>query len=216
MLNEFPRRRKRLRPLETEQSLDDRARTAWRAPAPPACPLGMAEIALAPWTRHLRHDPADPGGVNPEWLALSPTATARCCRTLPGTTRRWGRSRGSGSCAAARRAIPSAGSRRASKPPRAPRAGPRRRGRHGAGRAAAGRGIQAAGLPGRRPSHVRLRRRRVPHAGASRKRRRRWPAHGGCAGSSSSATTMASRSMARSGTGSPMTPRRASAHVPGT
>ncbi|CAG0949282.1 partial Transketolase 1, partial [Burkholderiales bacterium] len=27
----------------------------------PGMPMGMAEIGVALWTRHLKHDPADPG-----------------------------------------------------------------------------------------------------------------------------------------------------------
>ena len=37
----------------------------------PGMPMGMAEIAVALWNRHLRHNPA-----NPHW----PIATASCCR----------------------------------------------------------------------------------------------------------------------------------------
>ena len=43
----------------------------------PGMPMGMAEIAVALWTRHLAHNPGEP--------ALGRTATASCCRT--GTAR---------------------------------------------------------------------------------------------------------------------------------
>ena len=46
----------------------------------PGMPMGMAEIAVALWNRHLRHNPA-----NPHWptatASCCPTATARCCCT---------------------------------------------------------------------------------------------------------------------------------------
>ena len=30
----------------------------------PGMPVGMAEIAVAPWTRHLKHNPADPSTLH--------------------------------------------------------------------------------------------------------------------------------------------------------
>jgi transketolase len=38
----------------------------------PGAPMGMADMAVALWGRHLKHNP-----VNPHW----PTATASCCPT---------------------------------------------------------------------------------------------------------------------------------------
>jgi len=37
----------------------------------PGMPMGMAEIALALWTRHLRHNPADPGWADRDRFVLS-------------------------------------------------------------------------------------------------------------------------------------------------
>ena len=37
----------------------------------PGAPMGMAEIAEALWTRHLRHNPADPAWAERDRLALS-------------------------------------------------------------------------------------------------------------------------------------------------
>ena len=44
----------------------------------PGMPMGMAEIAVALWTRHLRHNPANPIGPTAT-ASCCPTATARCC-----------------------------------------------------------------------------------------------------------------------------------------
>ena len=41
-------------------------------------PLGMAEIATALYTRHLKFDAADPPGPTAT-ASCCPTATARCC-----------------------------------------------------------------------------------------------------------------------------------------
>src|SRR5690606_15009657 len=37
----------------------------------PGMPMGMAEIAVALWTRHLKHNPADPGWVDRDRFVLS-------------------------------------------------------------------------------------------------------------------------------------------------
>nr|HQV16282.1 transketolase [Denitromonas sp.] len=37
----------------------------------PGLPMGMAEIAVALWTRHLRHDPADPAWADRDRFVLS-------------------------------------------------------------------------------------------------------------------------------------------------
>ena len=37
----------------------------------PGMPMGMAEIAVALWTRHLRHDPADPTWPDRDRFVLS-------------------------------------------------------------------------------------------------------------------------------------------------
>jgi len=41
----------------------------------PGAPMGLAEVAVALWDRHLKHNPVTPAG---------PTATASCCRTAMG------------------------------------------------------------------------------------------------------------------------------------
>jgi hypothetical protein len=46
----------------------------------PGAPMGMAEMAVALWNRHLRHNPADPKWATAT-VSCSPTATARCCST---------------------------------------------------------------------------------------------------------------------------------------
>ena len=47
----------------------------------PGMPMGMADIATALWSRHLRYNPVDP-----KWSAatasFSRTVTVRCCSTL--------------------------------------------------------------------------------------------------------------------------------------
>src|SRR5690606_31614353 len=37
----------------------------------PGMPMGMADIAVALWTRHLRHDPADPAWADRDRFVLS-------------------------------------------------------------------------------------------------------------------------------------------------
>jgi transketolase len=37
----------------------------------PGMPMGMAEIAVALWRNHLRHNPADPGGADRDRFVLS-------------------------------------------------------------------------------------------------------------------------------------------------
>ena len=37
----------------------------------PGAPMGMAEIAVALWARHLKHDPADPGWIDRDRFVLS-------------------------------------------------------------------------------------------------------------------------------------------------
>ena len=37
----------------------------------PGMPMGMAEIAVALWTRHLKHDPADPAWADRDRFVLS-------------------------------------------------------------------------------------------------------------------------------------------------
>ena len=53
----------------------------------PGMPLGMADIAVALWTRHLRHNPKDP------IASFCRTDTARCsstrCCTSRATIFRW-------------------------------------------------------------------------------------------------------------------------------
>ena len=55
----------------------------------PGMPMGMAEIGVALWDKHYRHNPANPGWFNRD-ASCSRTATARCCTmrccTWPATT----------------------------------------------------------------------------------------------------------------------------------
>jgi transketolase len=46
----------------------------------PGAPMGMADIAVALWDRHLRHNPANPHWLNRDRFVLS-NGTARCCST---------------------------------------------------------------------------------------------------------------------------------------
>ena len=46
----------------------------------PGAPMGMAEIAVALWNRHLKHNPADPKWADRD-ISFSPTATVRCLST---------------------------------------------------------------------------------------------------------------------------------------
>ena len=57
----------------------------------PGMPLGMADIAVALWTRHLRHNPKDPKWLGRDRFILSNTArcsSTRCC-TSRATIFRW-------------------------------------------------------------------------------------------------------------------------------
>ena len=46
----------------------------------PGMPMGMADIAVTLFTRHLRHNPADPKCLHATALSF-PTVTAPCCST---------------------------------------------------------------------------------------------------------------------------------------
>ena len=131
----------------------------------PGMPMGMAEIAVALWHRHLRHNPAHPQWANRDRFVLSnghgsmllyallhltgydlPLDELRRFRQLhsktPGTSgARCHAGRGNDDGAA--------------------RPGARQRGGDGLERTAAGGGIQPAGPRHRRPPHLRIRRRRL-------------------------------------------------------
>ena len=47
----------------------------------PGAPMGMAEMAVALWDRHLRHNPAQPALGRPRPLRAVATAMRRCCST---------------------------------------------------------------------------------------------------------------------------------------
>ena len=47
----------------------------------PGMPMGMAEIALVLWTKHLKHNPKIPIGLTETDLSFQ-TATAQCCFIL--------------------------------------------------------------------------------------------------------------------------------------
>jgi transketolase len=46
----------------------------------PGAPMGMAEMAVALWHRHLKHNPANPHGPTAT-ASCSATAMRRCCST---------------------------------------------------------------------------------------------------------------------------------------
>ena len=112
----------------------------------PGAPMGMAEIAVALWGRHLRHNPANPHWANRDRFVLSnghasmllyallhltgydlPMSELRNFRQLHSKT------------AGPPRGRPHAGRRDHHRPARP---GPDQCGRHGAGREAAGAGVQ--------------------------------------------------------------------------
>ena len=152
----------------------------------PGMPMGMAEIAEVLWNHHLRHNPANPAWVNRDRFVLSnghgsmllyallhltgydlPMAELKRFRQLHSKTPghpEYG-------CAPGRRDHH-----------RAARPGHRQRGRHGARRDAARRGIQPARLRHRRPPHLRIPRRRLPDGGhlarglRARRHARAWQA----------------------------------------
>ena len=45
----------------------------------PGAPMGMAEMAVALWTGHLRHNPANPHWADRDRFVLSATAMRQCC-----------------------------------------------------------------------------------------------------------------------------------------
>ncbi len=44
----------------------------------PGAPMGMADMAVALWSRHLQHNPVQPPLGQPRPLHACPTATAPC------------------------------------------------------------------------------------------------------------------------------------------
>ena len=135
----------------------------------PGMPMGMAEIAVALWNRHLSHNPANPKWPNRDRFVISnghgsmllyallhltgydlPIDELKRFRQLHSKTPRT-----SGARPDARR--------RNDHGPAGTRA--RQCGRHGARRTAARRGIQPARPCDRRPSHLCLLRRRLPDGG---------------------------------------------------
>ena len=75
----------------------------------PGMPMGMADIAVALWTRHLRHNPADPHWIGRDRFILSnghgSMLQYRCCIS-PVTTSRWMTSKTSVRWEVKRRATP--------------------------------------------------------------------------------------------------------------
>ena len=132
----------------------------------PGMPMGMAEIAVALWNRHLRHNPKNPHWPNRDRFMLS---------NGHGSMLQYALLHLSGYDLPDGRASPfpatpleDAGPSRSRRHPRrrddhgAARTGPGQRRRHGARGKAAGRAIQPAGPRGRRSSHLRLPGRRLP------------------------------------------------------
>jgi hypothetical protein len=112
----------------------------------PGMPMGMAEIAVALWARHLRHNPADPPWPDRDRFVLSNGHGSMLLYSLLHLT---GYAlpivraeKPSGSCTRRRRGIRKSASRPASKPPPARWGRAGQRGRHGAGRTPAGGPIQ--------------------------------------------------------------------------
>ena len=185
----------------------------------PGMPMGMAEIAVALWNRHLRHDPAQPRGPTAT-ASSSPTATvdAAVCAVAPDGVRPADR-RAEAVPAAALEDARAPGSRRDARrrdDDRAARPGHFQRGRHGARGAIARGGIQPARPHHRRPPDLCVPGRRLPDG---RHFARGLLARGDVGpreARSRSTTTTASPSTARSTAGSPTTRRGASRPTAGT
>ena len=186
----------------------------------PGMPMGMAEIAVALWNRHLRHNPANPHWPDRDRFVLSNGHGSMLQYALLHLT-------GYDLPMEELRALPPAafedagtsGSRRHARRrdhDRPARPGTRQRGRHGARRSAARARVQPARPRDRRPPHLRVPRRRLPdgrHLARGVLARR----HAGPRASSSrSTTTTASRSTATCRAGSPTTRRSASKPTAGT
>ena len=132
----------------------------------PGAPMGMAEMALALWAGHLRHNPANPQWADRDRFVLSNGHASMLLYALLHLTgydlpvdelQRFRQLHSqdagpSGSRPDARRRDHH----------RAARPGPGQRGGHGAGREAAGRRVQPARPRGRRSPHLRVPRRRLP------------------------------------------------------
>ena len=86
----------------------------------PGTPMALAPAAYLLWTRHLRHNPADPTGPTATGSSC-PAVTPRCCCTAcsisAATTSRWTKSAISGSGTPGRRGIPSGGTPPGSRSP---------------------------------------------------------------------------------------------------
>ena len=135
----------------------------------PGMPMGMAEIALALWRRHLRHNPANPKWADRDRFVLSNGHGSMLLYALLHLTGYDLPLDGAEALPPARLddARPPGARRRARRRDdhRPARAGARERGRHGARRAPPRDGVQPSGLRDRRPLHLRVRRRRLPHGG---------------------------------------------------
>ena len=131
----------------------------------PGMPMGMAEIAVALWSRHLRHNPANPAWANRDRFVLSNGHGSMLLYALLHLTgydlpmEELKRFRQLGSKTPGHPGVRLRAGR--GDHHRAARAGHRQRGRHGARRAAARGGVQPAGLRHRRPPHLRVPRRRL-------------------------------------------------------
>ncbi len=87
----------------------------------PGMPMGMAEIGVALWSRHLRHNPTNPHWADRDRFVLSNGHGSMLLYSLLHLSgyalRDRGAERTSASCTPRRRATPNTASRRASRPP---------------------------------------------------------------------------------------------------
>ena len=186
----------------------------------PGAPMGMADIAVALWGRHLKHNPAQSALVRPRPLRAveRPRLDAALRAAAPDRLRPADRRAEELPPAAQQDAGPPRSGRHARRRDHHRPAGPGHHqcGGHGAGREAAGRRVQPRRPRHRRPPHLRVPGRRLPdgrHQPRGLRAGRRLEA-----GQADRActTTTASRSTARSSPGSSTTRRRASRPTAGT
>ena len=186
----------------------------------PGAPMGMAEIAVALWDRHLKHNPRNPHWVDRDRFVLSNghALDAALCAAAPERLRPADERAAQLPPAAQQDAGPPRGGRHARRRDhhRPARPGHQQRGGHGAGREAAGARVQPPRPRGGRPPHLRLPGRRLPDGrhqprglragrrleaeqagGAVRRQRHQHRRHGARPGTS---TTCASASRPTAGT----------------
>ena len=132
----------------------------------PGMPMGMAEIAVALWNRHLRHNPGQSALARSRSLrAVQRPRLDAAVRAAASDRLRPADRRAQAFPPAALEDAGPSGSRRHARrrdDDRPARPGARQRRRHGARRAAARRRVQPPGPRDRRSPHLRVRRRRLP------------------------------------------------------